>query len=174
MENADPFDDNVQHIVAQGIEPCLPCIRPQRQKAAIQLPTSAAYKHHNFAEKTSSQPSTTPHEQTLFEAVEAGSSLDVSVCSIVHEAGGWSEYLAKKVMAMLESAIKAGKGMKPVMKCAFDKVMEAVRAFEAFSEEHPVLTGVLLTVVAVGILALLAPWALEALGFGELGPIEGM
>lgn len=31
----------------------------------------------------------------------------------------------------------------------------------------------MVTLVAIGILVILVPWAVEALGFGELGPIEG-
>lgn len=29
------------------------------------------------------------------------------------------------------------------------------------------------TVIALGVLAIVAPWILEALGFAELGPVEG-
>lgn len=56
------------------------------------------------------------------------------------------------------------------MKEAFEK---ASFAAEEFTKEHPVIVGVVVTVVAVGILVLLVPWAVEALGFAELGPIEG-
>lgn len=44
---------------------------------------------------------------------------------------------------------------------------------EKFVTEHPVLTEVLVTVVAIGILTVLVPWAFEALGFAELCPVEG-
>ena len=44
---------------------------------------------------------------------------------------------------------------------------------EEFAGEHPVLTGVFCAVVALGVLYLLWPVIIEALGFGELGPIEG-
>ena len=56
------------------------------------------------------------------------------------------------------------------MKEAFDK---ASAATEVFVNEHPVLVQAMVTVVAIGILALLVPWAVEALGFAELGPVEG-
>ena len=42
-----------------------------------------------------------------------------------------------------------------------------------FVEEHPVWTGVILTVVALGILWLIVPYILSALGFGEIGIVEG-
>jgi hypothetical protein len=51
-----------------------------------------------------------------------------------------------------------------------DAVQKSTAAATEFAKEHPVFC----TVVALGILVLLAPWAIEALGFGELGPIEGM
>jgi hypothetical protein len=56
------------------------------------------------------------------------------------------------------------------LKEASDK---AYAAAAEFVHEHPVLTAALVTIVAIGILVLLAPWAVEALGFGELGPVEG-
>ena len=52
------------------------------------------------------------------------------------------------------------------MKDAFDKAIDA--AVE-FVKDNPIFC----TLVALGILVILAPWAIEALGFGELGPIEG-
>jgi len=49
----------------------------------------------------------------------------------------------------------------------------ALSAAEEFAREHPVLCTVIVPLIVLGILTLLVPWALEALGFGELGPIEG-
>ncbi|KAL9589216.1 MAG: hypothetical protein Q9179_007988, partial [Wetmoreana sp. 5 TL-2023] len=103
------------------------------------------------------------------------STLDVQITSIVHQAGvSWSSYLAQKILAGLEAALKAGREMMPAMKTAYEKsVGAAVKEFKAFAIEHPILTGVFLTVVAIGVLVLLVPWAVEALGFAELGPVEG-
>jgi hypothetical protein len=54
------------------------------------------------------------------------------------------------------------------MKEAFEKasaiVAEPVR-------DHTVFTAAVVTVVVVGVPVLLVPWVIEALGFGELGPI---
>jgi len=83
---------------------------------------------------------------------------------------GWYEGLAKRILDALVAALKAGKAMGGPMKEAFDKASEEA---ERFVKEHPVLTAVLVTVVALGILAILTPWAISALGFGELGPVEG-
>lgn len=46
---------------------------------------------------------------------------------------------------------------------------EAKGAAIGFAKEHPAYA----VLIALGILAVLMPWALEILGFGELGPIEG-
>ncbi|KAH9205772.1 hypothetical protein DL95DRAFT_397352 [Leptodontidium sp. 2 PMI_412] len=61
--------------------------------------------------------------------------------------------------------------MGSTMKEAFDR---ASGVAEEFAREHPVLVGVMVTLVALGILALVMPWVIEALGFGALGPVEGM
>lgn len=52
------------------------------------------------------------------------------------------------------------------MKISFERSIS--EAYE-FSSDHPVYFAI----IALGILVLLAPWALEALGFAELGPVEG-
>lgn len=64
------------------------------------------------------------------------------------------------------------------MREAFDK---AYAEAEKFCEEHPVFRDALVTVVAIGILVLVMPWAVEALGwvllegmgFEEVGVVEG-
>jgi hypothetical protein len=53
---------------------------------------------------------------------------------------------------------------------AIYKVAQVVVAIWGFAKGHPVLC----TSVALGILVILAPFVIKALGFGELGPIEGM
>jgi hypothetical protein len=57
--------------------------------------------------------------------------------------------------------------MGQAMKEAFEKaISEAV----GFAREHPAYC----TLIALGILVALGlPWAIEALGFAELGPLEG-
>ena len=60
------------------------------------------------------------------------------------------------------------------MQEAYDKACEAAKVFEQFEADHPIVTAVFCTVIAIGILAYLAPGVLGILGFGELGPIEGM
>ncbi len=104
-------------------------------------------------------------------------SLDATIQSLVHAAGGWSEYLAKKVLAGLEAVLKAAEPLNGAMQDAYDKAYEALKATEGFAADHPEATAIFCTVIALGVLVVLMPYVLEWLGFwigfGELGPIEG-
>jgi hypothetical protein len=86
------------------------------------------------------------------------------------QASGWTATLARRVLDGLVNALKSGAPMGGAMKEAFDK---ASAAAETFVHEHPILTAVIVTVIAIGILEMLMPWAIAALGFGEAGPVEG-
>lgn len=108
------------------------------------------------------------------DAQKPGPSLDATIQSIVHAAGGWSEYLAAKALAALEGVLKAGgKPLSAAMQVAYDKACEAFKATKGFAIDHPIATEVVITVIALGILVELAPYVLELLGFAELGPVEG-
>ncbi len=63
--------------------------------------------------------------------------------------------------------------MNGAMREAYGKACEAARVFEGFAKEHPVAVGVFVTVVAIGVVVLLAPEVLEWLGFVEWGIVEG-
>ncbi|KAJ5312552.1 hypothetical protein PENANT_c007G06426 [Penicillium antarcticum] len=78
----------------------------------------------------------------------------------------WSEAIAKALLHGLVNAIEAGTEMA---QAAADAAAKSKEAAIDFAIEHPVYA----TLIALGILALLTPWTLEILGFGELGPIEG-
>ena len=110
---------------------------------------------------------------TLRTAEKPGQDLQRTLTSIVHEAGGWSEAIAKRVLAALEATLQSGKNMAPALQHAFNTAIDEARKIGQFASEHPVLTGVFCTVVALGVLWLLWPAVIEMLGFGELGPIEG-
>ena len=109
----------------------------------------------------------------LQTASQRDTSLDAAIKSIVHQAGGWSEYFATKILSTLEVALKAGSEMNAALKEAYNQACEAAKSIEGFAEEHPVATAVFCTVIALGVLVILAPYVLEALGFAELGPVEG-
>ncbi len=173
----------------KAIFPCLPLER------GIQLPTDTA-GYHDFSEKISVPPSlraqpspnggnksklsieqaATSIVSTLMDADKAGPSLDATIQSIVHQAGGWSEYLAQKVLVAVESVLKSD-SMNAAMREAYDKAYIAFTEVEGFAVEHPIATAVFCTVIALGVLALLVPSVVELLGFcagfGELGPVEG-
>jgi hypothetical protein len=105
----------------------------------------------------------------LFSTEKRACDLDRLLQDDVHTCG-WYESLAKRILDGIVAALNASATMGGAMKEAFDKASAKV---EEFVKEHPILTAVMVTVVAMGILALLAPWAISALGFGELGPVEG-
>lgn len=86
-------------------------------------------------------------------------------------ATGWTDALARRLLDGLVNALNAGVAMGAAMKEAFDK---ASAEAEKLVHEHPVLTAVIATIIAIGILEIMVPWAIAALGFGELGPIEGL
>lgn len=104
----------------------------------------------------------------LYSAEKNGSDLVKTLDNIVVEYG-WVENIGVAILNGLESAIRAGVAMGPVMKESYDKVVHAANAVDGFRRDHPVY----FTIIAIGILVLLTPWAIEAIGFGELGPIEG-
>jgi hypothetical protein len=85
-------------------------------------------------------------------------------------ATGWTDALARRILDGLVNALNAGAAMGGPMKEAFDKASAEAKKFV---EEHPILTAVIVTLIAIGILEIMVPWAVAALGFGELGPIEG-
>ncbi len=164
------------------IFPCLPIGEADRE---IQIPTdtvkSPFYEkspHLSFL-SNDEKPSLSTDEAAssivshMLAAEKAGPSFDLTIQKLVHQAGGWSEYLARKILNALEAVLKAGKQMSPVMQEAYDKACEAAKDIEGFAADHPIATAVFCTVIALGILVILAPFALEWLGFAELGPIEG-
>lgn len=169
--------------VLETIFPCLPFGRVERR---IQLATNTT-KYQPISEKAAPQSSqfcgknprldsdeaAASIVSAIMEADDLNPSLGIAIQSLVHKAGGWTEYLMTKILAALERVLMDGAPLKQPMQEAFDKVYEAMEEFEQFAADHPVVTGVFCTVIAVGILVLVAPYVVELLGFGELGPIEG-
>ena len=105
--------------------------------------------------------------QAMITASKPGPDLDLQVSSLVSAAGGWSEYLANAVLTQLSDTLKAdphnwGQALSEAVK-------KTTTAAWEFAKEHPVYT----TLIALGVLVFLAPWVLEILGFGALGPEEG-
>ena len=105
----------------------------------------------------------------LFTTSKRGAALSKELKDTISTTS-WTSSLAEAIMNKLVVALEKGAPMAQTMTDAF---LRAKTEAETFAEDHPVLTAVILTLVALAILALLFPWALEALGFAELGPVEG-
>lgn len=93
---------------------------------------------------------------------------------------GWSEMLAKRILNALVGAIREGREkMGPAFAKAYDdavKETESVfRQLVQDARDHPLelVATVLITIIAIGVLVVLAPYVLELLGFSELGPVAG-
>lgn len=173
--------------ILKTLFPCLP-LRPA--EGSIQLPSEKqpyrSLSYQSFAETltvSNEKPTLTIEEaaesivSTLLSASKAGSSLDAEIQSLVHRAGGWSQYLATKILTAVEAVLKAGKKMSAPMQQAYDKACEQAKELEVWASDHPLAVEVLCTVIALGVLVVLTPYVVEYLGFcfgfGELGPIEG-
>jgi len=100
-----------------------------------------------------------------FNANEGGEHLRKSVRDIIG-ARGWTENIAKRILGGIENALRDSAQMGKTMAEAANK---AIAEATGFALDHPYFCAV----IAVGVLAILMPWVLEALGFAELGPVEG-
>ncbi|AEO59715.1 hypothetical protein MYCTH_2308206 [Thermothelomyces thermophilus ATCC 42464] len=100
----------------------------------------------------------------------------------------WTSYLAERVLHALErklgdvlaehsSADRSGWGgaLADAYDYAVELIKRELRELWEYAKAHPYETAatVLLTLVSLGVLARLLPLIVRALGFGELGPIEG-
>ncbi|KAI9162888.1 hypothetical protein HJFPF1_04483 [Paramyrothecium foliicola] len=85
---------------------------------------------------------------------------------------GWTEALAESILRGVENVIKNSAKVAQAMADAIDRAES--KALE-FSKEHPTYTALIAagTIVALGVLVVLAPWVLETLGFETLGPRAG-
>jgi hypothetical protein len=106
---------------------------------------------------------------TLYAADNNDEHLVKRLQDTVHETG-WYDNLAAAVLDGLEKALKKKVSMGEAMEDAYEKATQLVEDIWKFAKEHPVFFAV----VALGILVILAPWAIEAMGFAEFGPVEGM
>lgn len=102
-----------------------PCFPTQR---GIQLPAETA-RYQQISEKVPLQPSPRHGQKARLSSDEAassivsamsdaekiGPSLQLTIESLVHQAGGWTNYLAGKIVAGVEAVLKAGKPMNKAM-----------------------------------------------------------
>ncbi|KIM35791.1 hypothetical protein M413DRAFT_79050 [Hebeloma cylindrosporum] len=140
---------------------------------AIQYDILEEQPARSFSHEKKHDPRTTQSlAEEILSTLYATTANDEKLAQRVDEivsATGWYEGLAAAVLNGLETAIKAEAPMGQGMRDAYDKAAEVIAQVFQFAKDHPVFVAF----VALGILVILAPWAIEALGFGELGPIEG-
>ena len=101
--------------------------------------------------------------RTLFNADEGGKDLKKRVEDIVGERG-WTKDIAKAVLGGIENGLKQSAQMGKAIKEAFGK---AINEAVDFAYKHLYFC----VLIAVGVLAILMPWVLEALGFAKLGAL---
>ncbi|TEA18550.1 hypothetical protein C8034_v010930 [Colletotrichum sidae] len=99
-------------------------------------------------------------------AEKGGKDLERRLKNIV-VASSWTEGLAKMILSGVETLVQNRDTIGKVAREAIDKATELALALFEWAKEHPVFV----TLVALGVLVIVAPWVIEALGFGELGPI---
>jgi hypothetical protein len=63
--------------------------------------------------------------------------------------------------------------MAPAIRDAYIKAEGGVNKVKDWAEANPEMSAVIVTLVALGILALMMPWVLAYLGFAEDGILEG-
>lgn len=165
----------------------LPCFRFRPVERSIQLPIQGA-QHRHFSEKTLFQPA--PYDgkkarlssdeaalsfvSAMYDAHDNTTSLDVTLQSLVHAAGGRTDRLAKRIFeTLLKRFIEGKEPINAVMQEAYDRACQKAKELEEFAADHPIATEVFWAVVVLGILVLVAPYAVEWLGFGIDGPIAG-
>ena len=110
---------------------------------------------------------------TIFLAEKTGSELRQSLANIIDTNSWrqvtWREKFARTVFEAMQKGIETARPMSAAFRESYEKVEGVVNGIEGFVKEHPILCAL----IALGILVLLAPWVIEALGFAEGGILEG-
>ena len=105
---------------------------------------------------------------TLFSAEKNGPKLHQALAEIIQTAC-LEQYFARAVFEALQKAIETARPMGIALGETYKRVVREIDGIEGFVKEHPVVCAV----IAIGILVVLAPWVIEALGFAEGGILEG-
>lgn len=105
---------------------------------------------------------------TLFVAEKNGIELRLALDGIIRT-NGWKQNFARAVFEALQKAIETARPMGDALREIYKKVVRVVDDIEGFIKDHPILCAL----IALGILVLLSPWVIEALGFAEGGILEG-
>jgi hypothetical protein len=105
---------------------------------------------------------------TLFAAEKNGPELHQALNDIIQTAS-LKQYFARVVFETLQKAIETARPMGLALGETYKKVCHEIDGIEGFVKDHPIMCAV----IAIGILVVLAPWVIEALGFVEGGILEG-
>ncbi|KAL9101503.1 MAG: hypothetical protein Q9187_009242, partial [Circinaria calcarea] len=176
---------------------CFPCTPPPRNSTVNMTASFTTEKSHGYVFLTDKEtphipPNTkssnpkSPEEAasqiltTLLSAPKPGPTIDASLHSIIHtqcpSTASWDTWyasVAKALFYRIEALLREGATrLSGAMAAAFQKASDAVDATGEFAKEHPLWTAAVVAIVVLGILVLLSPYLLEALGFAELGPTE--
>jgi hypothetical protein len=159
--------------------------------------------HHNYtliSEKPLLEPQPSPYQRTIptdddldrlaskiltilleSRAPTPNTDLTPQVTSAIGiSTNDWTSYLAERLLHALENTLKGdhstwGDAITDAYNHAVDFLKEELRELWEYAQEHPyeVAAEVVLTVLALGVLARLVPAFVRVLGFGKLGPVEG-
>ena len=110
---------------------------------------------------------------TIFLAEKTGTELKQNLANIIETNSWrqttWRKRFARNVFEGMQKAIESARPMTAALRETYEKVEGVINGIEGFVREHPILCAL----IALGILVLLAPWVIEALGFAEGGILEG-
>lgn len=105
----------------------------------------------------------------ILHSEKTGAELKAELNSIVGSCG-WKEYLAEEILEKLGAALQgAHDRFGPAIRDAYQRAWNVANEIEGLVIQHPVMC----TIIALGVLVVIAPWVTEVLGFAELGPVEG-
>ncbi|MCJ1357465.1 MAG: hypothetical protein MMC33_007461 [Icmadophila ericetorum] len=107
----------------------------------------------------------------LFAAEKNDIALQENLKSMVHTCS-WYDNLAAAILAAIEQAIELEKEMGPAVKAAYEKAVAAVNEVKEWADAHPEMAAVVITLIALGVLAVMMPWLMAYLGFAEEGILK--
>lgn len=149
----------------QAVFTCLVCSDVESDAYPNEKAALLSADEHRSAAQTADQV-----VETLLLTSRSGPALRMELDSIVGTYG-WTDNVARWVLEKLCKALEdAHEKLGPTINDAYNKAWETAKSIEGFVIEHPVMC----TIITLGVLVVVAPWVLEALGFAELGPMEGM
>lgn len=99
------------------------------------------------------------------------SDLQIRLKSII-TVESWTEALAESILHGIVQMICDAEKVASAME---DAIIKATNQAKVFAKEHPYYTALIAAgiVIAIGVLVIVAPWVLEAIGFAARGPRAG-